>query len=46
MSINFIRVTNMYGYNIYNDELKVKNNADIFIVKVNEKIKYKKGKKL
>lgn len=44
MSINFIRVTNMYGYNVYNDELKVKNNADIFIVKVNEKIKYKKGK--
>ena len=38
MSINFIRVTNMYGYNIYNDELKVKNSTDICIVKINNKI--------
>lgn len=38
MSINFIRVTNMYGYNIYNDELKVKNSTDICIVKINEKL--------
>lgn len=38
MSINFIRVTNMYGYNVYNDELKVKNSTDICIVKVNNKV--------
>lgn len=38
MSINFIRVTNMYGYNVYNDELKVKNSTDICIVKINNKI--------
>lgn len=33
---NFITVYNKYGYNIYNDELKVKNSTDICIVKVTE----------
>lgn len=33
---NFITVYNKYGYNIYNDKLKVKNSTDICIVKVTE----------
>ena len=32
---NIIKVNNEYGYNIYNDELKVANCSDICIVKVN-----------
>lgn len=30
---NIIKVNNEYGYNIYNDELKVKNSEDILIIK-------------
>lgn len=32
---NLINVNNQYGYNIYNDELKVKNSDEILIVKYN-----------
>ena len=30
---NTIKINNQYGYNIYNDELKVKNSNEIYIVK-------------
>lgn len=32
---NTIKINNQYGYNIYNDELKVKNCDEIFIGKIN-----------
>ena len=38
VSAHFIKINNVYGYNIYNDELKVKNSSDICIVKINDKI--------
>lgn len=31
---NFITVYNKYGYNIYNDELKVKNSTDILLINI------------
>lgn len=32
---NTISITNKYGYNIYDDELKVKNSEEVYIVKYN-----------
>lgn len=32
---NTIKINNQYGYNIYNDELKVENSEEIFIAKIN-----------
>lgn len=37
---NMITVENQYGYNIYNDELKVKNCGNVNIVKVNFKVNF------
>ena len=38
VSFHFININNTYGYNIYNDELRVKYSSDICIVKINNKI--------
>lgn len=38
---NTIKVNNQYGYNIYNDELKVKNCENIVILKVNYSVSEK-----
>lgn len=43
---NFVAIYEKYGYNIYNDELKVKNSTDICIVKVNDIKSYKRNSKI